>query len=197
MGWVSPTEAAAASVIYTLIVGLFLFRTIKTGELMDIFTSAAKDSSKLFFIILGAGMISLVFSFEGVPDIVKEVVASSELSLPLLILVVNLFFLFCGMFLDPGVIIILFGSIFASALEPAGLHPVQFGIMMIVNCVVGLCTPPVGNILFAVSSVTGVSVGVLSRALVPFLILGFINVLMLGYFDGLTLWLPEMWGLLG
>lgn len=197
MGWVSPTEAAAASVLYTLGVGLFFFRTIKISDLGDIFSSAARDSSKLFFIILGAGMISLVFSFEGVPDMVKQIVSGSELSLPVLILVVNLFFLFCGMFLDPGVIIILFGSIFANALEPAGLHPVQFGIMMIVNCVVGLCTPPVGNILFAVSSVTGVSVGVLSKALVPFLIMGFINVLMLGYFDVFTLWLPKTWGLLG
>ncbi len=191
LGWFSPTEAAAAAVVYTLFVGLIIFRTIKFGDLPSIFAVAAKDSARLFFIIMGAGMIRLVFSFEAIPDLVENAFQQSDLSFFALVILVNLFLLFCGMFLDPGVIIILFGSIFAAALAPLGMHPVQFGIMMIVNCVVGLCTPPIGNILFAVSNVANISIGALSKALFPFLILGFINVLLLGFWSDLTLWLPS------
>ncbi len=196
LGWFSPTEAAAFAVVYTLFVGLVIFKTIKLNDLQSIFSIAAKDSARLFFIIMGAGMIRLVFSFEGVPELVEQTFKQSQMSLFMLIIFVNLFLLFCGMFLDPGVIIILFGSIFAAALAPLGMHPVQFGIMMIVNCVVGLCTPPIGNILFAVSNVANISVAALSRALLPFLILGFINVLLLGFWEDLTLWLPTQLNLL-
>ncbi len=195
-GWVTPTEAAATAVFYTLFVGMVVFRTIKKKDLVKIFMQSSLDTAKLFFIIAGVGAVSAVFAWEQVPQTVDGIFDSLNLSPIMMVLLVNLFFIFCGMWLDPGIAVILFAPIFAPIMVKMGMHEVQFGIMLIVNCVVGLCTPPVGNILFAVSSVTGVSIGALSKALLPFLILGFINVLMLGFIDELTLFIPRYLGLI-
>lgn len=195
-GWFTPTEAAAICVVYALAVGFLLLRTLRAGDLGPIFTTAAMDTARLFVIIAGAAATSWVFAIENLPALVQNLFAGISADPFVVVLLVNLFFLFCGMWLDPGISIILFAPIFKPLALSVGLEPVQYGIMVVVNCVLGLITPPVGNVLFVVANIARVPIGALGRALLPFILAGFALLLLIGLWPDLTLALPRAFGLL-
>ena len=190
-GWFTPTEAAAICVVYSLLVGFALLRTLQVADLPSIFTNASMDTARLFFIIAGASATSWVFAMEGLPELVKSLFADVSDSQLVIVLMINLFFLFCGMWLDPSISIILFAPILEPLALSVGLHSVQFGIMVIVNCVLGLITPPVGNVLFVVANIAKLSIGELGRALLPFIAGGFAVLMMIGFWPALTMTLPR------
>lgn len=196
VGWFTPTEAAAICVVYSLLVGTVFLRTIRLGDLPSILSTASLDTARLFFIIAGASAVSWVFAMENMPALVTSLftgVAEDRLTV---VLIITLFFLFCGLWLDASISIILFAPVVLPLAIKAGLHPVQLGIMLIVNCVLGLITPPVGNVLFVVSNVARLGIGPLSRALVPFIAVGVAVVLLIGLWPDLTLALPRAFGLI-
>lgn len=194
-GWFTPTEAAAICVVYSLFVGFVLLRTLKLADLPPIFTTASMDTARLFFIIAGASATSWVFAMEGLPELVKSLFADISHNQLVVVLAINLFFLFCGMWLDASISIILFAPVLEPLALSVGLHPVQFGIMVIVNCVLGLITPPVGNVLFVCANIARLSIGELGRALMPFIIGGFVILMMIGLWPAVTMALPRWFGL--
>ncbi|WP_191058404.1 TRAP transporter large permease [Geminicoccus harenae] len=196
MGWFTPTEAAAACVVYSLVVGFFFLRTLKIADLGPILSVASMDTARLFFIIAGASAMSWVFAMENLPMVVKTMLAGVSTDLVTVVLLINLFFLFCGMWLDASISIILFAPIVTPLAVAAGLHPVQLGIMLIVNCVLGLITPPVGNVLFAVANIAKIGVGSLTRAMLPYILSGAATVVLIGLWPDLTLALPRAFGLI-
>lgn len=195
LGWFTPTEAAAACVVYSLIIGFFFLRTLKLGDLGPILSTASMDTARLFFIIAGASAMSWVFAMENLPMVVKTMLAGVSHDTLTVVLIINLFFLFCGMWLDASIAIILFAPVVTPLALAAGLHPVQLGIMLIVNCVLGLITPPVGNVLFAVANIAKIGIGSLSRALLPYIISGALILLLIGLWPDLTMALPRHFGL--
>ena len=195
-GVFTPTEAAAAAVCYALFVGLFVFRTLKLRHLGGILRTSVLDSARLFFIIAGATIISWIFAIENMPLMIQTLVTGITDNPAALIILINLFFIAMGVWMDPGVSILLFAPVMAPLAYHAGLHPVQFGIMMIINANIGLCTPPVGNVLFAVANISKVSIGALSREMAPFLVLNFVVIMMVGFWNDLSLALPRMFGLI-
>jgi tripartite ATP-independent transporter DctM subunit len=196
LGWFTPTEAAAACVVYSLVVGFFFLRTLKLADLGPILSVASMDTARLFFIIAGASAMSWVFAMENLPMVVKTMLAGMSHDLVVTVLVINLFFLFCGMWLDASISIILFAPIVTPLALAAGLHPVQLGIMLIINCVLGLITPPVGNVLFAVANIAKIGVGSLTRAMMPYILSGAAVVVLIGLWPDLTLALPRAFGLI-
>lgn len=195
-GIFTPTEAAAVAVVYSLIVGLFIFRTLRVVQFGGILKTATLDSARLFFIIAGAAIVGWIFAIENVPAVVRALVYGITENRLVLILIINLFFVIMGTWMDPGASILLFAPVMAPLAYEVGLHPVQFGIMLIINSNIGLCTPPVGNVLFAVTAITNVSVAELSREMMPFLVLNFLVVLVVGYWPDLSLWIPRELGLI-
>lgn len=196
IGWFTPTEAAAVCVVYALIVGFFFLRTLQVADLGPILSTATMDTARLFFIIAGASAMSWVFAMESLPAVVKTMFAGIGHDTLTVVLAINLFFLFCGMWLDASIAIILFAPVVAPLAQAAGLHPVQLGIMLIVNCVLGLITPPVGNVLFAVAAIARIGFGELSRAMLPFILSGVVILLVIGLWPDLTLALPRSFGLI-
>lgn len=196
LGWFTPTEAAAACVVYSLVIGFVFLRTLKLADLGSILSTASMDTARLFFIIAGAAAMSWVFAMENLPMVVKTMLAGVSHDLLSVVLIINLFFLFCGMWLDASIAIILFAPVVTPLALAAGLHPVQLGIMLIVNCVLGLITPPVGNVLFAVANIAKIGIGTLGRALLPFIASGALILLMIGLWPDLTLALPRYFGLI-
>ncbi len=194
-GIMTPTEAAAVAAAYALIVGCVIYRAIGAKDVMAALRGSAIETSKLMLIIAMASMVSLVFALEDVPGLVRDWLSFLEGRPLLTLLTINLIILALGFWTEPSVVIILFVPIFAPIIESAGIHPLTFGIMVMVNCMIGLCTPPIGNVLFAIASICDVDLWELSRELVPFLAFIFIIVLTLGIFPALTLWLPQMLGL--
>lgn len=196
LGWFTPTEAAAACVVYSLAVGFFFLRTLKVSSLGPILTTASMDTARLFFIIAGASAMSWVFAMENLPAVVKTLFAGVSQDTLTVVLLINLFFLFCGMWLDASISIILFAPVVMPLAQAAGLHPVQLGIMLIVNCVLGLITPPVGNVLFAVANIAKLGMGTLGRAMLPFILSGAVVLVLIGMWPDLTLALPRAFGLI-
>lgn len=196
LGWFTPTEAAAACVVYSLMVGFFFLRTLKLADLGPILSTASMDTARLFFIIAGASAMSWVFAMENLPMVVKNMMAGVSHDQLTVVLAINLFFLFCGMWLDASISIILFAPIVTPLALSVGIHPVQLGIMLIVNCVLGLITPPVGNVLFATANIAHIGVGTLSRALFPYIASGALMLLLIGLWPDLTLALPKSFGLI-
>jgi tripartite ATP-independent transporter DctM subunit len=193
-GIFTPTEAAAVAVVYALLVGLLVFRSLRLGDFGPILGSAAIDSSRLFFIIAGAAIVGWVFAMENIPAFVERTFTGITENEYLLVLMINLFFLGMGLWMDPGASIILFAPVMWPLARGVGLHPVQFGIMLIINSNIGICTPPVGNVLFAVSNIARVRLDELSRELAPFLVANFLIILLVGYVPFFTLWIPELLG---
>ncbi len=195
-GLFTPTEAAAVSVGYAVIVGTLVFGTLQMRQLPEILGNTAYDSSKLFLIIAGAALISWIFGVENVPTLVKHGFKSFSDNPYVLTFMINAFFVIMGMWLDPAVMIILFAPTIAPLAYEVGMHPIQFGIMMIVNANIGFCTPPVGNVLFAVCDVAKIGMSQLSRAILPFLVANFLLILALGYVPAISLTLPRLFGLI-
>ncbi|WP_319529496.1 TRAP transporter large permease [uncultured Cohaesibacter sp.] len=196
LGWFTPTEAAAATVVYSLVIGLFFLRTLKIGQLPSILTTATLDSARLFLIIAGASAVSWVFAMEQLPITVQHLFAGLSDNTVVIVIVLIGFFLFLGLWLDPSIAIILFGPVALPLAVKAGLHPVQFGIFVITSCVIGTLTPPVGNVIFAVSNISNLGIGQLGRALIPFLIGGVAVLLLICFLPDLTLMLPRRAGLI-
>lgn len=194
-GIMTPTEAAAVAVLYALLVGGGVFRALRLTDIAQSVQTAVQDTAKMMIIIAMATMVGFVFAIENVPHMVSEWLGFIQGNPLLTVLVVNLIILVLGFWTEPSIIIILFVPIFAPLVFEVGIHPVTFGIMVLINCMIGLCTPPVGNVLFAIASVTDVDIGELSRELIPFLLLIFIVVMMISFWPGLTLVVPKFFGL--
>lgn len=196
VGWFTPTEAAAACVVYALFVAFFILRTLSIKDLWPILSTASMDTARLFFIIAGAAAMSWVFAMEQVPAAVQQLFAGVSSDLIVVVLAINLFFLFCGMWLDASISVILFAPIVAPLAYKAGMHPVQLGIMLCMNCVLGNITPPVGNVLFATANIAKIGIGQLSRALLPYVASGAAVIVLVGLWPDLTLALPRAFGLI-
>ncbi len=194
-GMFTPTEAAAAAVLYSIVVGMLILRTLKSGDVLATFKVSAIDTARLLVIIAGASAVGWIFAMENVPEFVDELFSPIKGNMLVLVLCVNLFFLFLGTWLDPATSIILFGPIIGPMAFDAGLHPLQFGIMMIINSNIGYVTPPVGNVLFAISNICRVGIWELGRELLPFILINMIVVILVGLLPELSLWLPRLLGL--
>jgi len=195
-GFFTPTEAAAIAVLYSVLVGVVIFRSFKIKDLIASLKGAVKGSAKLYLIIAGASVISWVFGAEKVTQVVESFFISTNMNRITVILIINAFFLFMGTWMDPGVSIVLFSPILWPIAMKLGINEVQFGIMIIINTNIGLCTPPVGNVLFAITDMAKVDLFRVSKEILPFLFFNVFVVLMVGYCPTLTLWLPRVFGLI-
>ena len=190
----TPTEAAAVTVLYALFVGGVVYRAMSPRALWRAVGTAGFETARLMFMIGGALTMTWIFAIENVTAQVGQLFAGMGNS-PLVVLFwINLMFLVIGMFMESGIALILFAPIVAPVAYAAGVHPLQFGIMLIINVVVGLATPPVGNVLFAISSVVSVRMSDLIRELLPFIAAKFVLMMVIGLVPALTLALPRFFG---
>ena len=193
-GIMTPTEAAAVSVLYALIVGVLLYRALSLRDVYRIFVSSSFDAARLLFMIGAALTMTWIFALEDFAGKVSIWFAYFESSPFLMILAINVLFLILGMFMDAALALILFGPIVAPLAYGIGVSPTQLGIMLIVNVTVGLATPPIGNVLFAMCSVVQLRLGDLIRELLPFLAIKFVLLVVIGLFPVLTNAIPAYFG---
>jgi tripartite ATP-independent transporter DctM subunit len=193
-GIMTPTEAAAVAVLYALIVGVVLYRALSLRDIYRIFVSSSFDAARLLFMIGAALTMTWIFALEDFAGRVAVWFAYLEGSPLLLILAINVLFLILGMFMDAALVLILFGPIVAPLAYGVGVSPTQLGIMLIVNVTVGLATPPLGNVLFAMCSVVQLRLNDLVRELLPFLAVKFVLLIVIGMFPFLTNAIPAYFG---
>jgi tripartite ATP-independent transporter DctM subunit len=193
-GIFTPTEAAAGSVVYAILVGVLFYRNVKLIDLWEACKTAAVFSCKLFFIISGISLMTWIFGMEKAPLLAENLFRSISQDKTILILMINVLYLFSGMFMEPSTSIILFAPIIWPMVAKLGLNEIQFGLMIVINTQIGLLTPPVGNVLFAISEMVKTDLMRLSREMLPFILINFIVVLLIGFVPEITLIFPRWLG---
>ncbi len=193
-GLMTPTEAGAAAAFYALLVTMLVYRTLRPAGLQPIFSRSMLFTGQLFIIVGAGGVFAWIMAFENVPTMLSSMLAEANMGPVLTLLAFNLFLLVVGMFVDPSAAIILFAPILAKAAGSVGIHPIHFGVVMILNLNIGLLTPPLGVCLFAAEKIAGCGFTPLLRATAPFLIVNLVALLIVTFIPGLSLWLPSMLG---
>lgn len=193
-GVFTPTEASAAAVFYALIIGRFLYGTLKWHMLPGILFRTAMVTSSILMIIATSEVFSWVLTVGQLPQAAAEWIASFHLSRLELFLLINVFLLLGGIFIEPLPGVMIFVPILAPMALAAGIDPLQFAIVVIINLTLGMITPPVGALLFITTVVSGVPMGKLVREMIPMFGAQLAVLLLLTLFPVLVTWLPDLFG---
>ena len=170
LGFFTPTEAAAVAVVYAFLVTAFVMRELKLKEFINVFIETAKEAGKITIIVAASAFYGWVLMRSGLTiTIAQKLIALS--SNPIVVLVViNVFLLIIGCFLDSTVAILILGPVLMPVINQLGIDPVHFGVVMGLNLMLGLMTPPFGVILFVMSEVSGITVERVIKAVLPYLL---------------------------
>jgi len=192
-GLFTATEASAVAVLYTLILGL-IYKEIKVQDLRKILLESSKTSSVVLLLIAASMSMSWALSYENIPENLSMILLGISENKIVILLIINLTLLMVGIFMDMTPAVLIFTPIFLPAIKSIGIDPIQFGIMMVVNLCVGLCTPPVGTVLFVGVGIAKTSIEKMIKPLLPLFIAMIISLALITYFPQLTLWLPKQFG---
>ena len=192
-GFFTATEASAIAVMYTLILGI-LYKQIKFKNLSKIFLDSSKTSAIVLLLIACSMSMSWVMSYENIPQNLSDFLVGISDNKIIILLMINLILLFVGVFMDMTPAVLIFTPIFLPVVKSIGIDPIQFGIMMVVNLCIGLCTPPVGSVLFVGIGVAKTSIEKVIKPLLPLFIAMILALGLITYFPQITLWLPEKFG---
>ncbi|HBU16230.1 MAG TPA: C4-dicarboxylate ABC transporter permease [Gemmobacter sp.] len=192
-GIFTPTEAAAVSVVYALLIGMFVYRELKPADLPAIFRSSVVSTGAIMLIIGAAGLFSFLVSLSGLPTTIGDWAQGRFDSAWQFLLFVNVLLLFVGMFVETSAAILVLGPILAPIAIGYGVDPVHFGIVIIVNLAMGMITPPLGVNLFAAASVAGIPVQRMFRALLVPVGTVVLALMLITYVPQISLFLRESW----
>ncbi|MCF6094840.1 TRAP transporter large permease [Microaerobacter geothermalis] len=190
-GIFTPTEAAVVAVVYGLIVGLFVYREIKWKDLSDIFSSSVTTTAVIMFIIANASIFGFLLTREQIPREISNMMLSVTQSEIVTLLIINGLLLIIGTFLETAAAIIILTPILVPIVQGMGIDLVHFGIIMTVNLAIGMITPPVGINLFVGSNIAGIKMEPLVQAIIPFILIMIVDVLIISFFPGLSLFLLD------
>ncbi|WP_099156971.1 TRAP transporter large permease [Virgibacillus ndiopensis] len=191
-GFFTPTEAAVIAVVYALVVGLFIYRDLKVREIPKIILDSVVDAAGIMILVGFANLFGWILVSEQIPQLIADVIMSISENPIIIILLINLLLLFVGMFMETiAAIVILFPVLLPIATQ-IGMDPVHFGVMMVLNLMIGLSTPPVGVCLFVASSIGKIPIGRASVALLPFLAVSLIVLMLVAFIPEITLFLPSL-----
>ena len=192
-GFFTATEASAIAVLYTLILGV-IYKQIKFKNLSKIFLDSSKTSAIVLLLIACSMSMSWVMSYENIPQNLSDFLVGISDNKIIILLMINLILLFVGIFMDMTPAVLIFTPIFLPVVKSIGIDPIQFGIIMVINLCIGLCTPPVGSVLFVGIGVAKTSIEKVIKPLLPLFIAMILALGLITYFPQITLWLPEKFG---
>ncbi len=195
-GIFTATEAAAVTVLYAFILGTFFYRELKLKDLPGIFMNSGVTTAVLLLIIGMANIFAWILSAEQIPQKIAAGMLQLTHNPYLILLMINVFLLFIGMFMEGGAAIIILAPTLLAVATSVGIQPLHFGLVMVLNIVVGLLTPPLGVCLFVVCGVTNLSLQRVTRAIMPFLAVEMGVLLLVTYWPGLILAIPRFFGYL-
>ena len=193
-GIFTPTEAAGVAVAYAFLVGVFIYREIKLTKLVKIFSESAITTAIVMFIIASAGLFGWILTMENVPrDVAQFITGISDNPLVFLLLI-NVFLLIVGMFMETNASIIILTPLLVPVALQLGIDPVHFGIIMIVNLALGMCTPPLGINLFISAQIANIRLEQIARGMLPFYLVLLLVLLLITYVPQISLFLPNLLG---
>lgn len=195
-GIFTATEAAAVSVVYAFIIATFVYKNMNLKLLRQILINTIKTTASIYLIIAFTSIIGWIMAMERVPDMLTALVCNNNLSVYTLLFLVNIFFLFNGMWISDTVQLLLFAPLFTPLFVSMGIHPVHFGVVMVVNVMIGMLTPPYGTALYLAASISKSKLGDIVRESLPFTSVSILVLFIITYFPGIVLFLPKVLGLI-
>ena len=193
-GIFTATEASVIAVLYAAVLAL-IYGDIKVKDFSSILLTSAKTTAVVMFLICTSMAMSWLFSFEGIPELMSNFLLDQFSNKFVIFLVINIVLLLVGTFMDITPAVLIFTPIFLPVVMELGMDPVHFGIVLVLNLCIGLCTPPVGTILFVGSGVANISVSQVVKPLLPFLAIMIFVLLLILYIPEITMILPKLYGL--
>ena len=193
-GVFTPTEAASIAVAYALLVGFFVMRTLKLKDMSGIFYRSMLTTSTILIVMACANIFTWVLGTEMIPQRIAKGLTSLTANPYILLLLINILLLMIGCFLEGLAAIIIMTPILLPVAQHAGIDPLHFGIVVVMNLMIGLITPPLGLCLFVCCSVSNVDFVQLVRVSTPFVLVEIVALLIVTYFPGIVLFIPHMFG---
>jgi len=191
-GIFTPTEAAAASAVYALIISLFVYRDIKFKDLWDICLDSAMTTAMIFFIIANAVVFAYLLTSEQIPQAISDAMLAANIGKIGFLILVNILLFIMGQFMEPSSVVMIMVPLLLPIATTLGIDPVHFGIVLIVNMEIGMITPPVGLNLFVASGLTGMNLKDVIVSCLPWTLTLFIGLVIITYIPEISLWLPNL-----
>ena len=192
-GLFTPTEASVVAALYALVVGLFVYKGFRIRQIPAILLESAIGSGALILLVGFANVFGWILTSEQIPQAIAAAMLSLTTNKYVIILLINILLLIVGTFMETiAALIILFPPLLAVAVA-VGVDPIHFAIIAVLNLMIGLTTPPVGVCLFVAANIAKVSLGAVSKAIVPFLVCNIIVLFIVSYVPWVSLWLPGLY----
>lgn len=190
-GFFTPTEAAAVGAVYMLLLA-FLYRSLKLRDLPKVFADTATTTAAIMIILGASSLLGWILARERVPQEIAEAFLGFTDSKIVFLLLVNVLLLVLGGIIEPTSALVISVPVLLPVATQLGVDPVHFGVIVVLNLMIGLMTPPIGGVLFVLSSVTKTPVSVVFRGVAPFLVPLLVTLLLITFIPQLALWLPQL-----
>jgi tripartite ATP-independent transporter DctM subunit len=190
-GIFTPTEAAAVACLYALFLGFFVYRTLEVKQLWPILIETVETTGLVTVLVMAAGALGWCMSISRVPQTLTPLIVETIAHPLVFLLVCNLILLVVGCFMEALAAMLILIPILVPAAHSFGIDPVQFGIIMILNLILGTIHPPIGVVLFVVTRIANVSFETMSKAILPWLVPLLVVLAMITLWPPLTTWLPN------
>ena len=195
-GIFTPTEAAAMSAVYAFVIAVFVYKDLSLKDIPRVLLNSASMSAMLLYIITNAVLFSFLLTNENIPQSLASWMTEQGMGIITFLIAVNILLLLAGNFMEPSSIMLIFAPILFPMAMALGIHPVHFGIIMVVNMEIGMITPPVGLNLYVASGITKMGLSALTVAVLPWLYTMLAFLMLITYVPEISLWLPRVMGML-
>ncbi len=193
-GVTTPTEAAAVAAFYALLLASIFYRALSFSNFYKILVESARSSSAVGLVIGGALILNYIVASENIPHIIAGYLVGLDVSPLFFLICVNILILLLGCILDATTLILVIIPLFLPSCKELGIDFVHFGVVSVVNCMIGLITPPYGVLLFVINAVSRIPLGEIIKEVIPFLLVLIVALFVMVSFPDLVLWLPRQFG---
>lgn len=192
-GIFTATEASAVAVLYCLLL-TYIYKELSIAELPQVFLASVSTTAIVMLLIAASMSMSWIMAYENIPQDITALLLSISDSKVVILIIINLILLFVGIFMDMTPAVLIFTPIFLPVVTELGIEPTHFGIIMVLNLCIGVCTPPVGSVLFVGVGVAGTTIQKVIKPLLPLFIAMLVALMLVTYIPALSLWLPSLFG---
>jgi tripartite ATP-independent transporter DctM subunit len=196
-GATTPTEAAALAAVYALALASIFYRTVGFRDFVQMLIDSSRSTAVVAVLIAGAFIFNYIVATEGIPDAVAGLLAGNEFSPLVFLLVISVLFLALGCFFDATTLLLVVVPLFIPACRALGIDLVHFGVVVVVNIMIGLVTPPYGVLLFVMNGVTGIPLKAIINEIWLFVVVLLVALLTMILVPDIVLWLPRQFGYVG
>lgn len=191
-GYFTPTEASIAAVLYAIIVGKFIYKELELKKLPKILLDSMVGTASIMMLVGFANVFAWILASEQIPQLIADIILGFSQNKIVVLLLINLLLLFVGTFMETIAALVILFPILLEIVVPLGVNPIQFGVIVVLNLVIGLTTPPVGVCLFVASSISKISMVQAVKAIVPFLLVSLLILMLVTYIPAISLFLPGL-----